>query len=291
MGAINAAEPSQQLLAIQERDYKEAIRLQKEEISQAPVSEKAALTYSLALLYLKDQDQELAFRTLLDSLDQMPSAQANPQKPYDSQVYKQAFDIYLDPSSPSPQETSKKLLNLLLPYLREHPEQTLLEYYVAIAYANIGKYEDFFSHFRQAYQSYPDHYLAYRTKAVLHIKIMERQRTDKERAEQRQAVVDNLEIALQKEPKDVNIYKMLIAFSAKEKKSETVRQSLNKILDGNIIIPRGDLMFYAQAAVEAGDWPLAKKFVDRSHEWYPQSRIVNTAQKYLEAHKGVHCNE
>ena len=44
-------------VAINERDYKKAISLQKELIASVNLQEKGALSYELALLYLKDQDQ------------------------------------------------------------------------------------------------------------------------------------------------------------------------------------------------------------------------------------------
>lgn len=217
-GSLEAYDLSAQQMAIQDRDYKKAIILQKEKIAEASAAEKGDLSYELAMLYLKDQDQEQAFRTFLQALDDTQGAQQ--EAPYDKEIYQKAFAIYLDPASPSPQETAKKLLDLLLPYLKEHPQEQLLEFYVAIAYANLGKYDEFFNHFYKAYKAYPTHYLAYRTKAVLHIKILERQREEKERIEQRQAIITNLELAVQKEPHDTTIYKMIITLSSPEIKTQ-----------------------------------------------------------------------
>lgn len=272
-----------QKVAINEREFKTAITIQLEKIAQASDDEKAAYTEELAMLYLKDQDQEHAFETFLKALDLTKAPLSTP--PIDEVEYKKAFTIYLDPSAESPQVTAKNLIKTLTPILKEKPDQHLLDYFVAIAYANLGKYEEFFEHFYRAYLSYPDHYLAYKTKAVLHIKLLERTRGDAERAGQRQMIMDNLLLALKREPHDTTIYRLLISFSPKEKKSEQVQLCLNKIINDNIIIPRGELMFYVMEAVDIHDLGLAQRFIDRSKEWYPKSQIITNAQKYLDARK------
>ena len=119
----------------------------------------------------------------------------------------------------------------------------------------------------------------------MHIKLLERTRTQAERAEQRRLIKDNLLLALEREPHDTTIYKLLISFSSQEIKADQIRVCLNKIINGNIIIPRGELMFYVMQAVDSGDRQLAQRFITHSKEWYPQSRIVTSAQNYLDAHK------
>lgn len=272
-----------QLNALIERDYKQVIDIQLEKIEQASADKKGDYAKELALLYLKDQDQELAFKSFLKALDLTKSIDLQPS--YDETVYKKAFSIYLDPSSASPQVTSKKLIKELRPILNERPDQYLLNYFIAIAYANLGKYEEFFNHFYKAYQFDPEHYLAYKTKAVLHIKILERTKKDYERTIQRQLISDHLIFAMQKEPLDTTIYKLLISFSPKEKKNGYIQLCLNKIINDNIIIPRSELMFYVIEASDINDPDLAQRFIDRSKDWYSHSRMITSAQNYLDAHK------
>ncbi len=277
-----------QAIAIEERDLKKAIKIQQDKIDQAEEIDKAQYTEELALLYLKDQDQEKAFAAFLKVLDLIAFAagqetvSAETIFVNDEVEYKRAFSIYLDPASESPTATAINLIKALLPVIKAKPDQYLLDYFVAIAYANLGKYEEFFTHFYRAYRFYPAHYLAFKTKAVMHIKLLERTRLESGRAEQRQAIMDNLTLALEREPQDITIYKLLISFSPKEKKRDQVQLCLNKIINGNIMIPRSELMFYVIEAVDVSDHELAQRFIDRAKVWYPQSRIVTSAQNYLD---------
>lgn len=272
--------------AVQERNLKQAITLQKEVIEKSNLEAKSESTYELALLYLKDQDQENAFQTFLTALDQPPSTVAKGKmlvrQPDLDATSEKLLNIYLDYNSTSPQETALKLIETATA-TKDNISSPSQEYLIAIAYANLGRYEEFFQKFYKAYLEQPDHYLAYKTKAILHIKLLERKIREEERSIQREAIVENLTQAVQREPKDASIYRMLISFSQKEKKRENLRRSLNKIVNDNIMIPRGDVMFYVQEGLDAGEIVLTQKFLCCSHKWYPQSRMVTTAQEYFNA--------
>lgn len=265
---------------IDDCDYKTAISIQQNKLEQASDYDKGIYAKKLAMLYLKDQDQEHAFEFFLKALELLKTKTSSP--PYDEAEYKKAFSIYLDPSSKSPQITANNLIKTLEPVLQKNPDEYILDYFVAIAYANLGKYEEFFNHFSRAYQFYPSHYLAYKTKAVLHIKLLERTSGKAERAAQRQSVLDNLRLALELEPHDTTIYRLLISFSPQDQKCNQVQLCLNKIINGNIMIPRGELMFFVIEAVDHCNFDLAQRFIARAKEWYPQSRIVTSVQNYLD---------
>lgn len=276
-----------QRMAIADGNYKKAIDIQLTFIQKAAEADKALYTKELALLYLKDQDQEHAFAAFLTALDLLAASINDEAKiQEDEQLsYQKALAIYFNPQYASPQEMAQELLQMLLPVLQDCPDHRLLEYFLAIAYANLGKYAEFFRHFWSAYQHYPHHYLAYKTKAILYVKILERTREDAQRIIQRQRVIDNLTLALQREPLDASIYRLLVTFSPQEKKQSQVRLCLNKILDDNIIIPRTELMFYVTMAVKFEESDLAQRFIFRAREWYPKSRMIMAAQQYLDAHK------
>lgn len=269
--------------AVERRDYKKAIAIKQDEITSQSGQAKGAALKELAYLYLKDQDQEKAFSTFLLALDLAPKLRK--ECPEDSEIYKKAFQIYLDPSNGSPQVTAQKLLSELNPVIDKEPDQIILQYFIAIAYANLNRFVEFFDHFYQAYTYYPDHYLAYKTQAVLHIKLLERTRGEEDRDKQKRMILKQLEEALKREPRDVAIYRLSISFSPKEEKEEQVRRSLNKIIRDNIMVPRSDLMFYVQEALDSDESDLAARFIQKAREWYPESRLVNEAQTYLDAHK------
>lgn len=267
------------LSALPEMNTKEAIRKQQEAVDLASSEEKGEELADLAELYLKDQDQEKAFKVFLDALQF--AGRKTPPEFHSEEDYKKAFSIYVSQPSEAPQEVAVNLIEMLKPILQEKPDQYLLDYFVAIANANLGRYDQFFKHFLKAFQFYPDHYLAYKTKAVLHIKLLERTRENHEREIQREEIRKNLLLALEREPYDTTIYKLLISFSPKEKKREQVQLCLKKILDANIMVPRNDVMFYVLEAVDANEIEWCQRFISRSKEWYPQSRLVASAQEYL----------
>lgn len=266
-----------------EDNYKKSIIAQKDLITNAEDQQKGRLLKDLALLYLKDQDQEHAFEAFLESLDKASIQKIPEMTDADRKLYEEALAAYLKGSVP--RETAQKMISQFGPKLKENPGNHLLGYLVAIAHANLNQFEDFFNLFYREYEFYPDHFLAFKTKAILHIKLMERKRTEKERQLQREIVLKNFKIALEREPNDVTLYKLLITFSSPETKAQQVQQCLNKIIADNIIIPRSDVIFYVQEAVDIGEPALAQRFIDKAREWYQQSRIITASQDYINRKK------
>lgn len=278
------ATPIQDVL--QAGDYKKAIEFQKKKLTSDVNVDQGAVLKALAVLYLKDQDQEQAFETFLKSLDYAKRINCPKMTDAEESTYKAALAIYFDhKSGTNPKETAQVLIRQFAAELKRQPDNHQLAYLVALARANLNQYEEFFDLFYRAYGCYPDHFLAFKTKAILHIKLLERKKTEAERKVQREEVISNFEKALTIEPQDVTLYKLLITFASPETKQDQVRRCLNKIMGGNIIIPRSDVIFYVQEAVDAKENTLAQQFLDRAREWYQQSRIITAAQNYLDAHK------
>lgn len=268
-------------------DYKAAISIRQKELSTVQPKDKGRLLVELAVLFLQDQDQEKAFQTFLEALSKTDLENDTIDTPEDNVLYQNALTIYFDHSEGSPKDKAKKIIESFQPLLERHQKAHLLAYLVALAHANLGSYREFFELFYNSYRFHPNHFLAYKTKAILHIKLFERARTETEREFQRKTVLENLEQASEKEPQDDMLYKLMISFSLKEKKQEQVRRCLNKILDANIIIPRGDILFFVQEAVDAGEQKLAKRLLEKARKWYQQSKIINSAQAYLDAHTQI----
>jgi len=191
-------------LAGEDGNYKQAIFLQKIAIEQAAAREKGLELVKLAKLYLKDQDQERAFEAYLAALKCVES-KGEPQQ--ESVDYKKAMAIYLDIGNSDSAITAEKLIQQFANTYSEHPEDLLLAYPLAISYANLNRYLEFFDLFFGAYQSAPNHFLAYKTRAILHIKLMERKRTEQERDEERVLALKNFQLALDREPRDATLYK------------------------------------------------------------------------------------
>ncbi len=264
-------------------DTKGAIAHQQKLLAQADIEQKSALLEQLALLYLKDQDQERAFAAFLQSLGYISPQQLAKQPENATSAYERALAIYLEAHGEATTQSAKKIIDEFGPIVQEQAAPQPLGFLVAIAYANLFRYEEFCNFFYRTYVAFPEHYLAYKTKAILHVKLMERKNSEAERKIQRAAVLSNLEQAQERQPNDTTLYKLLISFSSLEERGVQVQRCINAILSQNVQIPRTDLMFYVQEAVDIKAYALAQQFVDRAHQWYPNSRIVESAQSFLKA--------
>lgn len=269
------------ILICDEVDYKKEITICQKQIDEAISTGKGDLLKKLSVLYYKDQNQEKAFQTFLEALEMAEQKKLNTKTECEEKLYNEALILYFKKNEGSAEDIAEKICEQYSDVIKDYPDMHLLAYLIAIAYANLNQYEEFFNIFYDAYCFCSDHFLAYKTKAILHIKLFERARTEAERRYQQGAVCRNLELAMSKETKDDTLYKLLINFSSQEKKQATVRHCLNKILDANMIIPRSDILFFVQEAVHVQEKALAQRFLKKAHEWYPQSRIVNAAQAYL----------
>lgn len=247
--------------------------------------EKSALLVRLSSLYLKDQDLEKAIQTYLEALKELNSlANEGEEDPF----YQQALALYLDHSKGNAQLISEKIISEFAPKLEKHPESYLLGYIVASAYANLGKFDNFFNLFYRSYQHASNHYLAHKALAILHVKLFEKSKTTEERDRQREAIIEHLGLAIQKYSNDDTLYKLSIAFSKEEQKLSIIQSALNKIIDSHIILPRTDIPFYVAQAVEAKDYTLAQRFIDKMRSIYHKSRVIDNAQEYLNKHKEKH---
>lgn len=269
-------------MQIADNDFKRVIKQQHQLIEQANPQDKSELLEKLALLYLKDQEQEQAFAIFLQSLEFV-----KPQDPTNSTdnldtTYRRALTAYLESHGEATPQSAKQIIDEFGPAVKSQPAPIPLGFLVAIAYANLHRYEDFFGLFYITYVAYPEHYLAYKTKAILHIKLMERKRTEADRKLQREAVLHNLNQALTREPNDTTIYKLLITFSSPENRKLQIQHCIEKILRQNVQIPRTEIMFYVQETADNQSYVLAQQFIDRAHQWYQNSRIVTNAQTYLD---------
>jgi len=270
---------------LKEKSYKEAISLQRQFIEEDH-QKRGELLKDLSIIYLKDQNQEYAFETFLESLGaaniQQKTSEANPE---DDALYRETLDIYFKHSVGSQREAAEKIVEMLSPKLKQLVKPNPSAFLMALAYANLSAYENFFDLFYTTYLFFPEHYLAYKTKAILHIKLLERKRSESERQFHRQQAILNFECALSLQPKDTTLYKLLITFSSAEAKEECVRQCLNKIIEENIIIPRSDILFYVHEAGSVKNKALAEQFLDKARQWYRESRIISSAENYLQTCK------
>lgn len=235
----------------------------------------APATLELAKTYMADQNQEMAFKTFLEALEQTPALPSKKVSAEEEALYQEALALYLGKRPQQARSVGYEIDEKYTPVLKAHPEYTRLGFIVAVADANLSRYDRFFDLFYRSYQQEPKHYLAWKTKAILHLKLMERAKTFGEREQQRKAVLDNLAIAESIYPQDFSLYRVQIAFSLPAVKKETQERILKKILDQSMIPSRTDTLYFIEQALTLDDKGLAKRWIESAKAWYPESRIIN----------------
>jgi hypothetical protein len=244
------------------------------------------ITLKSSLAYLKEQDQEKAIREFLMLLDNMKTLQAPLLSAQEKELYEKGYKIYLDRHpSETPQDTAIKLYQEFKQITDDHKEYFLLNLLMSTAYANLNRYEDFFNTFCRSYPFYSDHYLSYKIKAALHIRLFEKARLLDEREKERKLVLSHTLEAINKNPNDIGLYKVAILFAGEENQGKVIHDCLKQIIQQNIIIPRHDLLFFVHQAVESKQLEIAQKFVDKSREWYHYSRSISEAQEHIDQHR------
>lgn len=263
----------------------EIVKIQTQ-VQKASPDELGPLKVKLAIAYYNDQDQERAFKTYLEALDETKvKASSELPVPQELSITDKALKIYMDQTPASAGVAAQKIYKEFSPELSSHPDDCLLGFIVAAAYANLNKFDEFFDTFYRSYKACPDHWLSLKTKAVLHIKLLERARTDQEREAQKKMILENAIKSADKNPEDTSLYKMMMAYAPEGDKGKIISTYLNKIINNNIVIPRTEIAFYVQQAVSAKQYDLAQRFIDKAHEWYQYSQVLNAAQQYLDKYK------
>lgn len=264
---------------INAEDYKAAIKNLELQISAEKTDDASKLYLQLAIAQAKDQELEKAFKSYLKALMFAKTEHKIHPTEEESVLYNQALDVYLkNHSGPSLKEASEKIIQTFGPQIQKHPDYHYLNFIVSAAYANLGKMQNFFEGFYQSYIYYPDSFMALRTQAILHRKIYEMAGSLSEKQPEKAAIFDFAVKASAANSSDTELYKLIITMASDKEKEAVVQQTLNKIMDNNIIVPRSDILFYVSMALETNQKKLAQQFVNKSHQWYQYSRIINEAQ-------------
>jgi len=261
-------------------DMKQEVARVEKLIAEAKPEMKAPLLVQQAILYFEDQNQEKAFEVYHQALESVLTSQEPSIE--ESENYKQALSIYLNHSGSTPQESAERILDQFGVELEKNPEDHQLAFVVSAALANVGNYPDFFLVFFEAYRHLPNHFMAYRTKAILHIKLMERARTERERQFQRESITENFAKAIETNPRDDSTYKLIIYFANTSQYEQIVKKYFTQLIEQDVKVPRKDIGFYVQHAIEANQKVLAQRFLDKAKKWYAYSRSIEEAQAILD---------
>lgn len=234
---------------------------------------------SLAKALWMDQNQERAFSVFIEALNEIPPAQPSvllmDEKPY----YDAALSLYLNHRPEEAKNFGQKIRDTYLPLVKQHPNWTKLPFLVALADANLSDFEHFFDLFYFAYKNDSTHFLALKTKAILHIKLFERAKTPGDRERQREIILKLLDQAERAYPQDFSLYRLEIAYATPEKKSLVKQHVLNKILALTMIPSRVDTLYFAKLAQESDDVELKNRWFSATKKWYPGSRSLQQLEE------------
>lgn len=232
----------------------------------------------LARSYLRDQEQEKAFKTFLKALEGVDEKPV-PMSEEEKLIYNEALKSYLNHRPEETDKVSYQILQKYGPILEKHPEYKRLGYIVASAYANMKLYEPFFVIFYNSYGTDPDHFLASKAIACLHIKLLERAKTEGERESERVKVIDWLAKAEKANPLDFSLYRIQVLFSHVKDRKERIKGILNKIVDLPMIPSRSDALFFTELAYETQETAFADKFLNKALESFPGSRVLSQVKE------------
>ena len=249
--------------------------------------DKSGDSYALlAEAYYKDQEHAKAYEAFLKALQLTKKDNASlPMGKEEALLYEDALKVYLDTTARDPVFTSLKIRDQYAGIWRLHPEYAGLGYLVAIAYANLGEYTDFFKIFYRSYKKIPDHFLAYKAQGILHLKLYDRGKTLEDKELERTQVLFYFNKAKELYPQDYSLYKMQIAFS--QDKEHVLETNLKEIINRDIVIPRADLSFYIDQLFAYGKNELATEFLAKARKWYPYSRTLDAADDIIKSKKDV----
>lgn len=256
-------------------DTKAAVLHAKTELQKTENADKGVVKVALAKALWQDQDQERAFRLFLETVEEeLIKVTSSPMGTEESNYYDEALALYLNQRPEEAKAVGKIINQKFGPLTKIHQDWPRLGYVVALAQANVGDYENFFDLFFRCYRQEPKHFLAMKTRGILHIKLMERAKTQGDREWQRKLALDLFAQAEALYPSDLNLYKMEIIYSPPDVKAATVTRILNKILTLTIIPSRVDTVYFVRLALASSSEELASRWLEKAQLWYPDSRTL-----------------
>ena len=243
---------------------------------------KSSLLYELALAYYQDQEIDVAFSYFLEALKRVPKKSAElHMEERESLLYKSALEDYLTRAGSDPAYVAGELLQKYGEEADQNRDFIHLNFLIATAYANLSKYDDFFDRFYKGYPYLHDTFLAYKTQGILYLRLSHHGKSTEERQGFQAEAFKYLTGAVERNPQDPSLYKVLIFLAKDEKNKELIRSYLQRIVDYKVELPRCDICLYVKEAVWAGEVELGQEIIDRARALYDYSRAISTAQEYL----------
>lgn len=268
-------------------DIKEEIATyQKELIAAETEEQKAEKHYKLAMAFIHDQEVDKAFQHFLQALKCIPSRETPQMSEEEKTLYEAALADYLAGAGNDPVRIAKQMLEKYAEQADAHPDWIHLQFLMATAYANLDRFEDFFERFYLSYPYLGETFLAYKTRGILYLRLSQHGRSFDQRHAYQEEALHYLTVALNQNPKDASLYKVLIFLSKDEKNDTVVLHYLQKMIENETSITRGDIYLYVREAVALGEYDLGQQIIDLARKQYDFSRAISSAQEYLNQCRG-----
>jgi tetratricopeptide (TPR) repeat protein len=269
----------------EEGRFKESLVIWKQVLTQAQDDQqKSEILLRVAVALEKDQEEQEAINCFLESLSLLDSPNYMITMSSEEEgIYKEGLEAYLEDHLQK--KNNHQLYASYLPIVQKHPNYFQLNYLVAARAASLGLLDEFFIRFYQSYVQQPKSYLAYRSLGVLRLILWERTSLAERREQLRQEAIEFFEEALKVNPEDSSLYGLIVKMASNEKKPYYVKTYLTQMFEKKILMPRSDVYFLVEAAVESRDYLLAQNLIHFAKEHYSYSRAVNAAQAYLDQEK------
>lgn len=260
--------------AQQQGDYKAAILELQSLISKKPTSE---LYLSLAVCQLQDQQEEEAFKTYMLCLEKAKSQQNKTVSSSEKTTYDELLALYI--------ANSPDLDTKLATTLKDHPDYTQCQFFLASSMANSRKFEPFFYLFYQSYCSFPDCHMSHKTQGVIASLILQRAKSLQEKDLWRKQALGSLGLALKQCPQDTGLHKMLIYTASDKERKQVVQMVIQEVIAKDVQIARGEIPFYINHALWVEEPGLAQQLLDKAKTWYQYSRIIQEMQDLIDQNK------
>jgi hypothetical protein len=261
-------------------EQKKTIRTLETALQQATKEQSSQLNFQLACVYLQDQDWERSLQFFLNSLVLETSATTPPFQE-DETLYQEALPIYLRMTEEGDAQAAVELLEWYSTIADEHEEYDLLNYIVAAAEANLSHFDSFFTRFYKAYQSRPDCYLAQKTQGILCMMLADRAVEHEVMVSWRRRARIHFARGADLFEHDSSLYKFLIFLFREEKDGVEIARVIRQMVDRKVVIPRKDLFPFVREAVDLEEFELAQALIDQAKVHYSFSRVLVTAQNFL----------
>lgn len=273
-GGLSAAETFDQV--------KEKIAAYHSQLGKAESAHRESeIHYQLALAYFADQEIDQAFGHFLQALHSAPVLEKKTMNSEEEKWFNEAMTFYDGPSGKDPIKCAQAMIDQFEQKALAHEEYLHLNMLLGVAYANLEKYDLFFEKFYRSYPHLRDTFLAAKTEGILYLRLARHSKSPEEKHLFEEEAFRCLDQALERNPQDSNLYKVMIFFAQEKSNDQLVLSYLQKMIEADAPIARGDVYLYVREAVAMGDFSLGQKIIDKACQLYDYSRAVSAAQEYL----------